>query len=188
MALTPGNGLLLVRLRRDGVADYFTGVHYASPDAPSPAALDVIGTAVEAQPDNWLSASYVMEELISQHAQAPGIIETRSTTFSQSGSGGAQALPPNCALIVRKQTGLQGRANRGRHFVPGVPEADATSGGAVSSFVRDNALIWWEALYAAMEAGGFDPRIFHDSTGGSTAITQLVVAGVIGTQRPRMDN
>lgn len=46
------------------------------------------------------------------------------------GPGGA--LPPNNALVLRRRTGLPGRANRGRIFVPGIPRGEI-AGGTIGS-------------------------------------------------------
>ena len=43
------------------------------------------------------------------------------------GTSGA-ALPPNNALVMRRRTGIAGRANRGRVYLPAVPTAWQTGG------------------------------------------------------------
>jgi hypothetical protein len=119
-----------------------------------------------------------------------------ATTSLRNGSETGQKLPQNCAMLVRKNTALGGRRNRGRMFVPGIlNEASVTATGIIdpSSLA---ILQGQQALFLAYlaSAGGSLPAIpmvLLHSTGLSpvpdpTPVTSLTIDNVISTQRRRL--
>lgn len=108
-------------------------------------------------------------------------------------------LPQNSAVLIKKNTGLGGRRNRGRMFVPGLAgEASVSNLGVV---VESTRLIWQgvaDAFLAALEAtnGGIVPsqpmQVLHTPdpiTGvapAPTPVSSLTVASTIATQRRRL--
>lgn len=98
------------------------------------------------------------------------------------------ATPPqNCAVLVRKQTGLGGRSGRGRMFIPpfALNEGNVTANGMLDPDFRSDTQT---AVDAWM--GELNPVLLHDSaTPGSpapTPITSFVVDPRIATQRRRL--
>jgi hypothetical protein len=115
------------------------------------------------------------------------------------GIGGVSMAPTQAAAVVKKITGLAGRAFRGRVFVPFIPDSFLTTGGELSAGVS--------AAYATFVALLFGPQTF--TVGGSSTtvapvlvhqpsvayplpladqdVTAFVGTGKIGTQRRRGD-
>lgn len=101
-------------------------------------------------------------------------------------SGGASILPSNCAVIMKKRSGFSGRAKRGRMYWPGIKEADVDDLGNLSaggsSAWNGNA----GSLYTVLDTITRTPAILHVNHAPATAITSIVAAAQIGTQRRRM--
>jgi hypothetical protein len=119
------------------------------------------------------------------------------------GSSVASPVPPNTAVLIAKQTGLGGRRNRGRAYIPGIDEAlvdpaGNLTPGALTAFQTDATA--WLAETAAM-AEVSEVVIFHSTPdkqevpGGPlvpqpaiapTAVTSMVVRPKVATQRRRL--
>lgn len=102
------------------------------------------------------------------------------------------ALPINCSILVKKQTALGGRRNRGRMFFP-CPEESATdpagvyAPASVTAFnVQTAKLLTGGTVHTAFGFLG-DPVVLHE-TGSQTPaeVTDLVTQSKIATQRRRL--
>jgi hypothetical protein len=102
-------------------------------------------------------------------------------------------LPQNCAFLLHKRSGLGGRRNRGRMYLPGVNEALVDNKGLMSSTATNGVNAAAAAMLANMTNGGGVVRmvILHTQTlgpGGTvpTPVTTLLLDPVLGTQRRRL--
>lgn len=137
-------------------------------------------------PAGW-SDEYVylgVRALIGAGAGPPAVVEAPSAT---PGLATMNTPPQNCCVLVKKQSLLGGRGNRGRMFWPpfALSEANVASNGMLDpDFVADTQLLM-DAL-----ATDLGLRILHDSTSPGalppTEVTSLVVDGRIATQRRRL--
>lgn len=122
-----------------------------------------------------------------------------STTGAITGGASGNFIAPNVALLVRKKTGLGGRRNRGRSFLPGViDETQVNYLGQLVTASRDAFQIdadqWIDAL--AGDDLGTSPMtpmvILHspDPVTGAvlapTPVTTLEVDDMVATQRRRL--
>jgi len=116
---------------------------------------------------------------------------------SETGSETAAMLPPNCALLMRKQTLLGGRRGRGRSYIPWVVQEAATDDvGQIdgsSLAVRDgDAEAWRDDLEAGTTGTYPTPMvILHDSSGagvepGPSEGVAVSRDSLIATQRRRL--
>lgn len=139
--------------------------------------------------DLW--ASQVMPELNNQwhyflcrFRDATGTVKERSETTA--GSATAAPTTPNVAFLAQKLTGLGGRKNRGRMYIPGVSEDNVDGVGNVTSgkvASLDAAL----GVYVADAASfHFTPVILHNSLTAPTPFTGFSVSGLAATQRRRL--
>lgn len=84
-----------------------------------------------------------------------------STAAATAGTTSAACLPPNSAVLVRANTGMSGRTNRGRNYFPwwgsegNVDEAGLITAGDVTSF-QTGVTAWLTALNAI---GGGSNRV-----------------------------
>jgi hypothetical protein len=103
------------------------------------------------------------------------------------------ATPSNTAVLLQKRTGLRGRRNRGRMYIPGPPDGLLDARGQINAFELVTYQQSAANFHAAIEAFGgvVDAMLFH-TTGPAepgvppTKITSLTVASVAATQRRRM--
>lgn len=122
---------------------------------------------------------------------------TVSSPASSSGGTASAMLPQNCAVLVQKRSGVAGKRNRGRMFIPLMArEAQVDGVGVIDADERDayqvTADLFLEKLLSD-EPGTFTPAppvILHTAGVGvdptPTPITRFIVDPVIATQRRRL--
>lgn len=113
------------------------------------------------------------------------------STNGELGFTGGGSLPQNCAFLLRKLTGLGGRRNRGRMYIPGVNDnlvdelGVVTSAGLATLQTAASTFLTSTLALAVID----DAVILHTPTVETplpTVITTLVVDGRIATQRRRL--
>lgn len=92
----------------------------------------------------------------------------------------------NTALLVQKRTALGGRANRGRFYLPGVPEAQVDGDGLIPSTYRASVETAVDGFLADIVAEGMNMVILHNVSPTPTIVTSLTVDEYAATQRRRM--
>lgn len=120
---------------------------------------------------------------------------TGTVAFTVSGAkwtgGGSSAdSAPNVANIIKMQTGLRGRSNRGRVYLPMVGE-NQTTNGAIPSVGVTAGQAAWDAFLTAMTTATCFPVVAsydraHNGAGAhATLVTKYVYEAVVATQRRR---
>lgn len=113
---------------------------------------------------------------------------------SQKGqAGNRQTVSPAIALLIEKRTGLGGRRNRGRMYLPwAVPENVLSEAGTISSQgmapLRQSAQAFFENFSdTPIEENGIEHMaLLHGAfLGPPTEVTSLSVSPVVSTQRRR---
>lgn len=118
------------------------------------------------------------------------------------GTQGANMLPVNNALLIRKLSGLGGRANKGRMFVPGVSEAIVGNDGIVDGTslaqYQTDIITWFDAMTAAdvplvllhtqaqTSAPGVLPKTYAANAPAPTDVITMQVSNKMATQRTRL--
>lgn len=107
------------------------------------------------------------------------------------GTGNSTPLPSNCAFLVRKNTTLGGRRNRGRFFVPPFMEVESNvtpTGAIAANFAAIQARwdVFYNALTSVTPLFALQPVLFHSDGGTPTPITGFSLQNTIATQRERM--
>lgn len=105
------------------------------------------------------------------------------------GQQGPDMMPLNNSALISKVTGVGGRRNRGRMYVPGVPEASYENNGQLDV----TAQVGWQsnldAVFdlAAALAPPATPVLFHETAPFTvTPITALLIVPLIASQRRRI--
>lgn len=105
------------------------------------------------------------------------------------GTRNLASLPPNCAALIRKATGLGGRSGRGRFFLPGIEETQTSEGGVLSPIYRADIQAAADDTHEAWVTAGYIPTLLH-SAGAPIAQPLPIVAFNVGnrvaTQRRRL--
>lgn len=107
------------------------------------------------------------------YAQSPTIL----------GQNAGEPIPAVCC-IIKLRTGLQGRQNRGRIYLPWVNEA-AQNAGVMDSTRVTNMQTAWTAYFAALATAGFTLHVASYVGAHSNPMTTLTVESICGTQRRR---
>jgi hypothetical protein len=115
-----------------------------------------------------------------------GVGPTVENGTAAAGLQTGSASPPNCALLIKKLSALGGRANRGRMYVPGLPEAVVDEAGSIDSTFRASAQTRFNNFAAALATATADPVILHDGPADPTPITAFTVQALSATQRRRL--
>jgi hypothetical protein len=128
------------------------------------------------------------------HGQArvqAGLITEKTYTTIGGNSGNSAA--PNLCYLIRKNTGLPGRANKGRMYVPGVVETAVDGTGLLTSGAIGGMNTQMAALLSAIAAapsGGFGVMVvLHNqsvSTPPPSNVNSLTTQQLCATQRRRM--
>lgn len=104
-----------------------------------------------------------------------------------SGSASAEGEAPQVSIVVEKNTGQRGRTNRGRFFIPGIPQGEVYVSGSLA-----NPLAWQESVSLFFDeclAWPKDavPAVLHTNKAlVPTPIDELIVTPLVGTQRGRL--
>lgn len=113
-----------------------------------------------------------------------------STNAPVAGGQSGALLPSNVCILVKKLTGLLGKENRGRMYLPGVSESLVVSPSAISVAHLATIQAALNTWYTAMVADHFQPYI-HRKTSvpadfHSVAITSFLPESLFATQRRRL--
>lgn len=105
-----------------------------------------------------------------------------------SNTGTHSTVPNNSAILIRKQTALGGRSNRGRMYLPPFrfAEGDYTPTGILLTANVTALQTDLDNLLSALELQDLSPVLWHSDGSGGTLITDLVVQPRLATQRTRM--
>lgn len=141
--------------------------------------------------DAWLDAlqdltpeTYTLKSVDAQDSEGGQAIAVVNAVGTSNGI----ALPQNCALLVRKNTGLVGRANRGRFFYPGVQREAVSETGTIDdeslSNYQDGFSSFLENVNAVDNVDGM--VLLHSESSDPTDVNFLSVDHRIATQRRRL--
>lgn len=163
---------------------------------------DGVGAMTPTQYANAWDAAYMASTLSAPSAWAAGwsIMTSMVTTMLASGpvtleiggalagTGAAGSPPQNCAVLVRKQTPLGGRRNRGRMYLPPgiVLETNVNQVGTIDAAVVSTLQGRVNSLETQLTANALVPVLLHSDGGVPTIIDQFVIQPKIATQRTRL--
>lgn len=150
---------------------------------------DLICAACDSSLDNIVSSDMTLGPGYVLWGDDPGEIRIDSSNTPSAGLAGANAITVNTALLVRKLTASSGRRNRGRMFIPGMPEADFSAAGNMTAGTRATKQTALNNLQTNLVALAFVDglALLHDSAPFTpTPIGSLEVQLKAATQRRRM--
>lgn len=137
-----------------------------------------------------MSTSYQLQGVTAYLQTATGF-EIGSHDDVVQGAGNVNPLPSNCAYLVKKNTSIGGRRNRGRMFLPPFMdiEGNVSPTGTITSnlsTLQARLDAFYTNLTAATPGLDLSPVLFHSDGGSPTPVTGLTLASLIATQRTRM--
>lgn len=105
------------------------------------------------------------------------------------GGAAGEAVPPNTAVLFRKQTVQGGRRGSGRLFLPAIPEAAVSAGGMITQQYTQDLGTAAQKLLDELADHMIPMLLLHSTEGiGSLplAVTKLSVQSKVATQRRRL--
>lgn len=108
---------------------------------------------------------------------------------SQAGQDGGSALPPNVSVLVLKQTGFGGRANRGRMFLPGFREDSVDASGIIDPTKLGNLQDALDDFFGSLTSLNLEPSLLHSESSPvatPTEVLSFVASNKVATQRRRL--
>lgn len=161
-----------------------------SPGTPANAAVaDVILAAATTAIRPIVTSDFTVGPGYVMFGNDGGDIRIDGSAAALAGTATGSGLPQNCAALIRKLTGLGGRRQRGRMYIPGQPEGNVVSNGQIQSSWVTTLTTQVNALKTGLEALGEVDSIvlLHDSAPFTpTVITSLEPQNRIATQRRRL--
>lgn len=123
---------------------------------------------------------------IGQDGGEPTVFTSQSAPVAGTSSG--SSVPPNVAVLIRKSSGVSGRANRGRMFFPGVSEGLVSPAGVLDSALITQIQGDINSAVAAWASDLLYPVILHTtgSTLPPTPIVSFSIDSKVGSQRRRL--
>lgn len=116
-----------------------------------------------------------------------GVLTYGEHTGSVAGGAAGAPLPPNCAYLASKRSGLVGRANQGRMYIPGCTEAEVGNDGIVTPAFITTMQTDLTDFIADLTTAAMPMVILHDTVGVvPVPVTTLSMNQKIATQRRRM--
>lgn len=112
-------------------------------------------------------------------------------TFSVPGGLNVDCAPYSVATLVHKISGVPGRRNRGRWYLPGVNEDAVDAAGVISPAIYAPFQARMDAFQEALDDANLKGVIFHNpplggGTPASTEILSFQVDARVATQRGRL--
>lgn len=172
-----------------GRPDPFTvvlGHHVTIPDEVNELALQVRTAWLgHLSPASGMAVGYTLGNCTVLYNDGLGALQIGEAPGSTAGTrAGSNAPPSNCSLLMSKRSGLAGRENRGRMFMPPflLEESSVNQAGEFTvGNLQDSANDFLVQL-----ALGIPMVILHTGVETPTPVTTLVVRGRLATQRRRM--
>lgn len=117
-----------------------------------------------------------------------GGTELVGTGTSDAVGSSADARPPGqVAVLLSKRTGVRGRKNRGRFYLPwAVTEAAVDEVGNIDSSTVSDFQDLADDFLTNLVTAGLEMVILHNSVGTPTDVIQLLVSPLVATQRRRL--
>lgn len=106
---------------------------------------------------------------------------------NETGTGGGAEGSANSAVLVTKGTGLGGRRNRGRWYVPPIMASfDVNMAGVIGSGIVPLFQSQLEDWRTAVELDGIELLLHHSDGSAGTRLESFTVQDTVGTQRRRI--
>lgn len=101
-------------------------------------------------------------------------VQATNSDGAAAGAVGGTSQANNVTIAVQRNSGLTGRASRGRIYVPGIADSKLADDNHISSTFSGELVDALTALVATVVAEGFTNAIVHRIAGGSPLATAVV--------------
>lgn len=135
-----------------------------------------------------LSTSSCRLDLIELKVGPEAIGPTYTANVGYLGLGLSASVPPNTAVLIRKELADISAKFAGRMYWPGMPEDKVDSSGSLDTAWVSQAQTATDAFMTDLEEAGVTPVVFGSAPGVSpvTHVSRLTVIAIAATQRRRL--
>lgn len=148
--------------------------------------LAVIWAASDTLRGNMSNSSSIERVIVRANYGGPDLF-IGEAAIGVTGSSSGSATPPNVAFLYQKLSGLAGRTNRGRLYMPGVPEGAVDGDGFLTAAALSNNQGLADTFLSKLAADDLVLHILHTSAAITpTEVNSLVAATKVATQRRRL--
>jgi len=153
--------------------------HVKAAGAVTPADL----TSVMGQFDSWLTASYAniiqpsvlfTEWIVTDISVAGGAQVTQVPTTANGQATGSQSAA-NAAFVASLRTGLSGRSNRGRTYVPGISQSSIVDAQHVAGAYATAVNASFVTLISALTLAGYKLCVLSKYLAGVLRVAGLLI-------------
>lgn len=156
---------------------------FEKPDGFSHTAATALSTTWKTNVVPWLTAN--VQYIGLRVSEAAGTLDEVSE--AQHGAASSAPAPPNIAALVKKVTGVPGKKNRGRIYLPGIPKAELNDLGFLSSAQLSGLQSSLNDWYTDLIAADWVPVVLHSLVGVTpTSVTSFQLQQQCATQRGRL--
>lgn len=122
-----------------------------------------------------------------QRIEARNDFEVLDRTIGQNGVLAGEPSPPNTAALFKMGSGLVGRMNRGRMYLPGVLlDNEVSASGTIDNVTITSLTGVMAYLLDLLDEIGAQPVILHSGVGAPTLVTNGTIEATVATQRRRL--
>lgn len=136
---------------------------------------------------NTMHTSTIQTKVTARRRISASAVAIGELDVNVPGVQGGDAISPQVALLVSKTSGLAGRQNRGRMYIPGQSETNVDGAGVVLPTFRTTAQNAVDVLLGDLDTLETPMVILHvDPADTPTPVTALTVRNKVATQRRRL--
>lgn len=196
--LYEGHGQLNFVYALDGdPEEMITTVAFDTGSGGSGSAVDLDAAALEIE-SAWNATFGVAANLYTgwvyrggryEYRDQGGALGNGEVVRSTAGTAVGETPPVNTAMLVKKITGLGGRQNRGRMYIPpfSLSETNISKLGVIASGTVTGQQAYINTIMAAIDPDVTRLKLLHTNPANTPEIiTQLVVQSRVATQRRRL--
>lgn len=165
------------------------GIHNQSPlPSAETAAINVADTLNNVPGfTNFLDSNITIADVTAYYNGGGSDLAVYTEPVNLPGTTSGTGTPPQVALLIRKETGLAGRRNRGRMFLPQPGNNNVGEDGLVNATPLATYQAAADAFLADLATNLVPMVILHEDSGiAPTPVSALVVSNVVATQRRRL--
>lgn len=135
----------------------------------------------------FMTTNAVIDSVTVRQNDGGAFLGTATVTVNQPGLFGSDNAPPQVAALIQKITGLAGRSQRGRMYVPSVDEESITIIGTFDSGRLAAMQTAADALLVDLQTQDVPMRLLHTNPAiPPSVIVSLNVDSLVATQRRRL--